>query len=80
MTERNHCPYCGHENGMGSLFVSSDNPQLATADIQCAKCGEYYSEHFILQYIGASSYGCNLFPAPGEDEHSMLAVGVYQDD
>ena len=69
------CPHCED-------IVEIDNHMMLTASrlagaIQkCPSCGGYFDVYFKVRFLGCSTYGCNLYPADGETEESMLNAGV----
>ena len=81
MIERGHCPYCGSSSlSSNNVYINNDHQDIASIFHKCNDCGEYFSEHFKIKFIGFSSYGCNLFPAEDETEQSMRDSGIYSDD
>ena len=69
------CPHCkAMVEFDGNIVFNEDN--LALVFHQCSSCGEYFNAYFKIRFIGCTTYDCNLYPAEGETEESMLAAGV----
>lgn len=79
MTMQTVCPHCGY--AADSANLAAMDPPDHMAFLQCCdRCGEYYTDHYRVHFLGSSAYGCNLYPADGETEESMMAAGVELDD
>ena len=79
MSNRLKCPYCGSDK-VEAWGGSEEKPGLWSEACQCRDCDEYFTAYYKTQFIGYSSYGCNLFPAEGVTEALMRAYGVDLDD
>lgn len=73
------CPHCKSIVEIDDHMVLHDQ-RLAYATHKCSACGGYFDVHFKVRFLGCSTYGCNLYPADGETEESMLNAGVELDD
>lgn len=73
------CPHCKSVVTIDDHMVLS-GPRLASGVHECSACGEYFTAHFKVRFLGCSTHGCNLYPADGETEESMMAAGVELDD
>lgn len=79
MTRKTKCPSCGHVQESGNC-VGFDSDHLMSALQQCDECGEYYQDYYKVTFLGSTTHGCNMFPAPGVTEEEMYAAGVELDD
>ena len=79
MTMQTVCPHCGYAADSANLAVM-DPPDHMSFLQCCERCGEYYTDHYKVHFLGSSAHGCNLYPADGETEESMTAAGVELDD
>ena len=69
------CPHCKNIVEIDGHMVLRDH-RIAFATHKCSSCGEYFDVHFKVRFLGCTTYDCNLYPADGETEESMLAAGV----
>ena len=73
------CPVCGHIGESDNVVTVTDRKLMTILQI-CGQCGECYEDHYTIHWLGRTSHGCNMFPAPGETEESMIAAGVDLED
>ena len=73
------CPHCKAVNEFDD-HLALHGARIAHAIQKCSSCDEYFEVYFKVRFIGCATYGCNLYPADGETEESMMAAGVELDD